>query len=209
MEDLLVEGAKSVNCPISQKTVRPFLIYLNELCKWNERTNLTGLNDQREIVVELFVDSLACGMALGPQKNDFIMDVGTGGGFPGIPLKIAFPDLHVTLVEPRLKKTAFLHHIIGLLGLDDIKVITRSVQEISKKLDFQSRYDNIFARAIKPDIILPNCRPLLKRSGRVVLCRSQVLEGCKEKWGMEIGKQLEYELPMNRGKRVLSLLQPI
>ena len=79
------------------------------------------------MVIELFVDSLACGLALSHEKNESIIDIGSGAGFPGIPLKIAYPDLEVTLLEPRLKKTAFLHHIIGTLNLKNIQVISRSV----------------------------------------------------------------------------------
>ena len=209
VENVLVEGAKSVSCPLSEKTIQAFLIYLNELIKWNERINLTGLNKKQDMVIELFVDSLACGMTLGPQKNENIIDIGSGGGFPGIPLKIVYPELKVTLVEPRLKKTAFLHHIIGTLRLKDIKVVSSTVEEISKDSDFQLIYDRIFARAIKTESVLPDGRVLLGHSGKIVLSKAQKLEKCEKNWGVKIDEEMSYELPMNHGKRVLTILKPI
>ena len=209
IENLFVEGAKSVFCPLSQKTIQPFLIYLHELIKWNERVNLTGLNNQQDMIIELFVDSLACGMALGPKKNEHIIDIGSGGGFPGIPLKIVFPDLQVTLVEPRLKKTAFLHHIIGTLGLKDIKVVTGTAQKITKNMEFISNFDRVFARAIKTESVLPDCRNLLAKSGRVVLCKAKNLGECEKNWGVQLDEEISYELPRNHGNRVLTILKPV
>ena len=104
LEKELYEGGKVVGCPLDFKSIEIFLSYLKELSNWNERINLTGLNKEIDMIIELFVDSLACGLALNPGKNESILDIGSGAGFPGIPLKIAYPDLEVALVEPRLKK---------------------------------------------------------------------------------------------------------
>ena len=88
LEELLYEGGKAVFCPLPRKSIKSFLSYLKELSDWNARVNLTGLKTVFDIVNELFVDSLACGLALSHKKNESIIDIGSGAGFPGIPLKI-------------------------------------------------------------------------------------------------------------------------
>jgi len=209
LEKLLYEGGKAVSCPLTSKSIKIFLCYLKELSNWNERVNLTGLKKEFDIVIELFVDSLACGLVLSHEKNESIIDIGSGAGFPGIPLKIAYPELEITLLEPRLKKTAFLHHIIGTLNLQNIHVISRSVQDLYQDRSFNLVYDKVIARAIKPDSIFPEARSLLTGSGRAVLCRSKRLGSCEENWGMRIEKEIDYGLPKGYGKRVLSILNPL
>lgn len=209
LDELLFEGGKAVSCPLSSESIKKFSLFLRELIKWNEKVNLTGLKKEFDIVIELFVDSLACGLALSPEKKDSIIDIGSGAGFPGIPLKIAYPELEITLLEPRLKKTSFLHHIIGTLSLNEVKVVSRSVQDLYKEGSFNFSYDKVIAKAIKPDSIFPEARFLLDKSGEVILCRSKSLVSCDQKWGMRIDRELNYELPYEYGKRVLSILKPI
>jgi 16S rRNA (guanine527-N7)-methyltransferase len=209
LEKLLYEGGKAVSCQLSPKSIKIFLFYLKELSDWNKRVNLTGLKEELEIVIELFVDSLACGLAISPEKNESIIDIGSGAGFPGIPLKIAYPELEVTLLEPRLKKTAFLHHIIGTLSLKNIHVISRSVQDLYRDGSFKLVYDKVIAKAIKPDSIFPEALSLLGSSGRAVLCRSKSLSSCEENWGMKVEREIDYELPNEYGRRVLSILKPL
>ena len=209
LEELLYEGGKAVFCPLSRESIKTFLSFLRELTEWKEKVNLTGLKNEFDMVTELFVDSLACGLALSHEKNESIIDIGSGAGFPGIPLKIAYPELEITLLEPRLKKTAFLHHIIGTLHLKNIQVISRSVQDLYQDGSFNILYDKAIARAIKPDSIFPEARFLLRGSGRTVLCRSRRLGSCEETWGMKVEREIDYELPNEYGKRVLSILKPL
>ncbi len=209
LEELLYEGGKAVSCPLSIESIKIFLFFLRELTEWNKRVNLTGLKNEFDMVMELFVDSLACGLALSPEKKESIIDVGSGAGFPGIPLKIAYPELEITLLEPRLKKTAFLHHVIGKLNLNHIHVVSRSVQDLRQDGSFNLVYDKVIARAIKPNSIFPEACFLLKREGRVVLCRSKRLGSCEENWGVGIDREIGYELPYKYGKRVLSILKPL
>lgn len=209
LEELLYNGGKAVSCPLSSEPIKTFLLFLNELGDWNKRVNLTGLKNEFDMVIELFVDSLACGLALNPEKKESIIDIGSGAGFPGIPLKIAYPQLEITLLEPRLKKTAFLHHIIGTLNLKLTHVISRSVQDLNQDSSFSLVYDKVIARAVNPDSIFPEARSLLNDSGRAVLCRSKRLDSCGKTWGMRVEREIEYELPHEYGKRVLSILEPI
>ena len=82
----------AIGCPLEIEQIENLYIYFKELSSWNEKVNLTGLTEESDIVVTLFIDSLACGLALSPEKNESVIDIGTGAGFPGIPLKIAYPE---------------------------------------------------------------------------------------------------------------------
>ena len=171
--------------------------------------NLTGLKNETDIVVTLFIDSLACGLALNSEKNEKIIDIGSGAGFPGIPLKIAYPELKIDLVEPRLKKTAFLHHVIGVLGLENIKAISRSAQDLSHDPSFNLAYDKVVSRAIKAESIFPVSCTFMNRAGRAILCRSKRLGSTGLGFGMSLVDEIDYELPHGYGSRVLSILQPM
>ena len=209
IKKLLSEGGIAVGCPLQSEQIENFHIYFNELRSWNQKVNLTGLTEELDIVVTLFIDSLACGIALSDEKNESVIDIGSGAGFPGIPLKIAYPKLGITLVEPRLKKTAFLHHIIGRLSLENIHVISRPIQEYCHDLSFDMLYDKVVARAIKTDSILPIAGSLLNQTGKVVLCRSKPLDTSVSSLGMALIKEFHYTLPNGYGNRVLSVLAPI
>ena len=119
-EDLLREGAKELGLHLEPSTLQQFLYYAEELLKWNTRINLTGLKTAQEVVVKHFLDSLA----VWPWVKDLdsLADIGTGAGFPGLPLKLVLPHLYLTLIEPTAKKTAFLHFVIAHLGLTEVEV---------------------------------------------------------------------------------------
>lgn len=209
IKEFLSRGAKAVGCPLLTEQIEKLFIYFKELCSWNNRVNLTGLKKETDIVVTLFIDSLACGLALNIEKNEKIIDIGSGAGFPGIPLKIAYPKLKIDLVEPRLKKTAFLHHIIGVLGLEHIKAFSRSAQDLSHDPSFTMAYDTVVSRAIKAESIFPVSCTFMNSSGKAVLCRSKGLGSTGLGFGMSLVKEIDYELPHGYGSRVLSVLKPM
>ncbi len=118
--DLLQEGAAVLNLPLSPACLEQFRFYLTELQRWNARVNLTGLRTDRDIVVKHFLDSLAVLAFLEPLAS--LADLGSGAGFPGLVLKLARPEMAVTLVEARTKKAAFLEYLIASLGLTGAEV---------------------------------------------------------------------------------------
>ena len=209
IKELLSRGAKTVGCPLLSGQIEQLFIYFKELCSWNNRVNLTGLKKETDIVVTLFIDSLAVGLALNTEKNEKIIDIGSGAGFPGIPLKIAYPELKIDLVEPRLKKTAFLHHIVGVLGLEDIKALSCSAQDLSHDPSFTKVYDKVVSRAIKAESIFPVSCALMSSFGKAVLCRSKRLGSTGLGFGMSLVEEIDYELPHGYGSRVLSVLKPL
>jgi len=142
---LLWTEAKKYGIVLSEYQLGLFQTYLDELWEWNQRTNLTGLSNRKRIAFELLLDSLIPAPFLSQRGT--LLDVGTGAGFPGIPLKIYNPDLVVHLLDANFKKGSFLKQAIRLLGVNDTAVITDRIEEASNSL-LPEGYDIITARAL-------------------------------------------------------------
>ncbi len=124
---LLIEGSKSFGLFLDGKTVGDFDLYLRELLKWNQKINLTAVRTEKEVVLKHFLDSISTIPYL-PESGS-LLDIGSGAGFPGIPLKIVKPGLRVTLIDSVRKKVDFQRHMIRTLGLKEIEAIHARVQD--------------------------------------------------------------------------------
>ncbi|MBI3806451.1 MAG: 16S rRNA (guanine(527)-N(7))-methyltransferase RsmG [Nitrospirae bacterium] len=204
---LLLDGAREVGVSLTDQNILELLIYLRKLISWNKKTNLTAIREDREIIVKHFVDSIACGQALGQSKSSSLLDVGAGAGFPGLPLKITHPELNLTLLEPSNKKTAFLRHIIGTLNLSQAVVVPKRIEDCSREPQYQGHFTDIITRALDVDQVIPFIRPLLAHSGRLILCRAKPLDAGLNLFGFQVKNEIAYELPYGYGKRVLSILE--
>ncbi|GJL56669.1 MAG: hypothetical protein NPIRA02_38010 [Nitrospirales bacterium] len=209
IEDLLVNGVSHVGVTLSDEAISKFVVYFHELCQWNAKVNLTSLSDESDIIVNLFVDSLAGSHAFDLDSAPSLADIGSGGGFPGIPLKIAFPQISLTLIEPKKKKTAFLHHIIGKLSLDRSMVKANTIQEFVKNKPADWSCDVVASKAIRPEDIFPAAISLLHPEGQMCMYRSQSLGEANSYYGMNLNREMSYELPYGYGMRILSILKPI
>jgi len=127
--DLLKAGLEELGLRHSEKQVEAFITYLDELKKWNKAYNLTALKTNRDIIIKHFLDSLLFVKAL-PSEALTLADIGSGAGFPGIPIKIMWPKLSVFLVEPTQKKAIFLRHICSKLQLKHIEIIDKRIEEV-------------------------------------------------------------------------------
>ena len=143
--------------------------YADELVAWNQKYNLTSITTAEDIRVKHFLDSLSCRLAMQDAPAGRMIDVGTGAGFPGLPLKVLYPHMQLTLVESVAKKTAFLSHIVQDLGLDAVEVITERAEAIGQQPAHRAQYDWALARAVASlPILLEYLLPLVKVGGRVV-----------------------------------------
>jgi len=161
----LIEGAAKLGLKLSSYQLEQFDIYYRELVDWNNRVNLTTIIDSKDAQIKHFLDSLTVITAL-KQRNNIgnmrFIDVGTGGGFPGIPLKIALPDIKMVLLEATAKKAAFLSHLIEKLGMKNIDVITGRAEEAAQNPQYREQFDIVLSRAVAAlpvlvELTLPFC----------------------------------------------------
>ena len=193
---------------LSREQLGLFEAYLHELSGWNGKTNLTSLTQPQEIIIKHFVDSLACSKGIVRFDNNLtLLDIGSGAGFPGLPLKIAFPEISVSLLEPTSKKIAFLRHMVGTLRLSNVKAIPKTLQAFAADRANHGMFPFVISRALNMSPIIDHCLELCTAEGRLILCRSKPLSEKEELGGFEIDRELSYDLPCGYGYRVLTILK--
>lgn len=204
----LARWSSDIGVPLSHEQLGLFQTYVRELQVWNSKTNLTSLTDPQEIIAKHFVDSLACSKGIAMFGNDVnILDIGSGAGFPGLPLKIAFPKINVTLLDPASKKIAFLRHMIGTLQMTNVKAIQKTLQAFAADLANHRTFSCVITRALSMSSIIPRCLELLTAEGRLILCRSRPFSEHEALGGFEVEGELSYDLPCGYGHRVLTILK--
>jgi 16S rRNA (guanine527-N7)-methyltransferase len=166
MEEI-IKGAGKLGIRLNAKQVKQFELYYRELIAWNKKINLTAITDYSSVQVKHFLDSLTIILAVPQEevgKSDFnIIDIGTGAGFPGVPLKILFPQPRLVLIEPTAKKTVFLHHIIRSLKLENVEVLNSRAEEAAHLLPYREQFSLVLSRAVAllptlVELTLPFCR---------------------------------------------------
>lgn len=165
---LLADTAASWGLPLSADQLRQFARYADELLAWNAHTNLTAITNREAIYVRHFLDSLVLARFWGDAPASLV-DIGTGAGFPGVPLKILRPPLALTLVDSVGKKTAFLRHLVVILGLNQVRVITGRAEELGRDPREREQYDVVTARAVADLRVLAEYGLPLLRVGGVLL----------------------------------------
>ena len=205
--DVLIDGASTFGIELGKSQVSALASYYRELDRWNQKINLTSIHDTKETAIKHFLDSLLYSQALEQRKDISLLDVGSGAGFPGLPLKILVPELHVTLLEPNEKKTSFLRHIIGTLDLQDVSVVSRSLRDFSCVMSRHDRFSYITARAVSVEQVLPFSVPLLEERGCVIFCLAKALDYDSEQHGFKVSRVIDYELPYGFGHRALTVLE--
>ena len=171
----LTHGAQQFNLTLSETQQQAFDQYRHELIAWNEKVNLTRIIEPEEIIVKHFLDSLS----LYPLLSDFpanfsLIDVGTGAGFPGLPLKIVLPDIRLSLLESTHKKTTFLQHIVDTLNLTGVTIVTARAEEAGRQPAHCQRYDVAVARAVAAlPTLAEYTLPLVKVGGTVIVQKGQ------------------------------------
>ena len=165
IDNLLVDGAGELGLRLSSAQVAAFAVYLEEITRWSARTNLTAFRRPQDIVRLGFLDSLAC-LPLVPPEAIRAIDIGSGAGFPGLPLKLVRPDLLFTLVEASRKKATFLQHVVRQLGLVGVRVARQRGETLASVPEEVGIYDLALARAVAaPSVQGRLVRPFLRVGG--------------------------------------------
>jgi len=160
-DELLRDGLLELGLAFSEDQVNSFMTYLTELKKWNKTYNLTGLKKDEDIIIKHFLDSLLY-LKVIPNGEIKVADVGSGAGFPGIPIKIIRPEIEMYLIEPSGKKAAFLRHIIGTLRTEKIEVIEKRIEDLGKGQESFLSVDIAVTRA------LFSIKDFVKKSSHIV-----------------------------------------
>lgn len=166
--ETLARGAQALGLPLTPHQRGLFETYYRELTDWNRRINLTAIVGYQKVQTRHFLDSLSVALALPPGASR-VIDIGTGAGFPGVPLKIALPHLHMVLVESVAKKTAFLRHLLSSLGLEGVEVLTGRAEEAAHRPGYREAFDAVLSRAVAPlTVIAELALPLARMGGRAI-----------------------------------------
>ena len=148
--NLLHEGCRELRIPIDARQEQQFMRHYTTLTEWNQRINLTSIVQPEAVQTLHFLDSLTVANVLpvGVLQNGRVLDIGSGAGFPGIPLKIAFPGIKLELIESTAKKVKFLYHLIDHLGLDGVEVRLGRAEDLANNPKLRERFDVVLARGL-------------------------------------------------------------
>ena len=208
--EVLITGSKILEVVLSSDQVDRYLSYLALLSQWNDTFNLTSISDPVAVVRLHFLDSLAITPFL--DKSGPLLDIGSGAGFPGMPLKIIFPSMAITLVEPRRKRANFLRALIRHLQIKDVNIIEGRVEDLTPKL--AGSFSTVTLRAVgNLEFLLPLIRPLLQPGGKCLVMHGpkgnsyfSSLSALVPKHGFSKIKLHEYVLPLGSESRTVLIL---
>jgi len=205
-EEFILE-LKKINIILSEEQLEQLNKYYKILVEENKKINLTGITAKKEVYLKHFYDSLASAPLI-ENKNIKLCDIGSGAGFPGVVLKIAYPELDVTLVDSLEKRTKFLNYLIKELNLENIKVETARIEEYSRKN--QEKFDIVASRAVASiPVILEMASQLVKVKGYFIILKAKVeeellkSENALKTLNFRLEKMYQFELPVEQSTRTI------
>jgi 16S rRNA (guanine527-N7)-methyltransferase len=201
MEKLIQDAQALFNIHITGRQVMAFTTFEKELLEWNQKFNLTAIRDVESIRTKHFLDSLSCVLAWKGTLPNQLIDIGTGAGFPGIPLKILYPNMKLTLVESVGKKAMFCQHIVRVLHLGNVEVIQARAEDLGQDAKHREKYDWAVARAVANlNVLSEYLIPLVKIGGTMLAQKGE--SGPAEAQSAEhamkmLGGKLKHLIPVN------------
>lgn len=218
MDERLVEGAAEFGIKLSEIQMGQFRLYHERMVEWNEMMNLTRIIEWEHVVGRHFLDSLSVVDALPSEalySNATLLDVGSGAGLPGVPLKIIFPDLNVTLLEVTQKKALFLEQVVADLGLPGLDVRTGRAEDLAREPDLREAFDTVVARAVaKLNVLVELMAGFCKVGGVVIAQKSsapddeiRLASKAIKTMGVEVGEVREVDFAGSEGPRSLVVLR--
>lgn len=216
-EEQLRVAAEAIGVELNDTQIGQFLKYYEILVEWNSFMNLTGITEYEEVIQKHFVDSLALCKAINVSEAESLIDIGTGAGFPGIPLKIAYPHLQVTLLDSLQKRIKFLNEVVSQLGLTGVETIHGRAEDFAKPSMKRESYDLCVSRAVANLASLSEyCLPYVKVGGYFIPYKSGKIEEEMESskkavflLGGKIEEEVKFMLPESDISRSLIKIKKI
>ena len=215
MKDLSQQARALIGLQLNRAQLAALDTYERELLSWNARFNLTAIDDPKKIRTKHFLDSLTCLLAMRNAPMERVIDIGTGAGFPGIPLKIICPNMRLTLVESVGKKAAFCQHIVEILRLRDVEVLPERAEAVGLSTAHRESYDWALARAVATmSTLMEYLLPLVRVGGRALAMKgeggpaeAQAAEGAMRLLGGHLQQLLPVTLPGVEDQRYLIIVE--
>lgn len=175
--ETLRRGLRELKIELNEEQIQQFVTYYEVLVEWNSFMNLTAITEFQEVIIKHFLDSLALVNAVDLDKKGSVIDIGTGAGFPGIPLKIAYPHLKITLLDSLNKRIKFLNEVIQKLNLEGVETIHGRAEDFAKQAVYREQYDLCVSRAVANLSSLSEyCLPYVKINGQFIPYKSGNIE---------------------------------
>ena len=217
--EFLKDSLKELNITCTDEMTERFVKFHSLLCEWNSFMNLTAITQWNDVVTKHFADSLSLSKCVDDMTDVSysLLDIGTGAGFPGIPLKIAYPKLDITLMDSLNKRIGFLNEVIKDLNLSDIRAIHSRAETLGHNSDYRQNFDLVVSRAVANMTVLSElCLPYVKVGGRFICYKTdsseeEVREASKalDILGGEVSDCIEFRLPMSDITRRLYVISKV
>lgn len=212
--ELLREEAKKIGINLSDDQVNKFSIYMDYLLEYNSHTNLTSIKNPEDVIIKHFLDSISIEKFLNIKENSKVADIGTGAGFPGVPLKICSPKINLTLIDSLNKRITFLKNLISKLDIE-ADIFHARAEELGNNSKFREKFDLVVSRAVAPlNILCEYCLPYVKVGGCFVALKGPIIleelknsENAISSLGGNLESEFSFELPFEKGKRTILIVR--
>jgi len=218
--ELLLKGAGKFGISLTQNQEGKFFKYMELLKEWNSKVNLTSIEEDNDIILKHFIDSLSIMPCIKTyidsikNKNISLIDVGTGAGFPGIPVKIAYNEINMVLLDSLSKRIKFLNEVISQLGLEGIKSVHSRAEDSGMNVEYREKFDISVARAVSSlPVLLEYCLPFVKVEGLFIAMKGSdatEIDTCKNALdilGGKIEEVINFQLPFSDIKRNIIIIK--
>ncbi len=208
-EEQFLQALKEKGIELTEKQIAQFKMYFEELVEWNEKMNLTAITDEPSVYLKHFYDSISAAFYVDLNGKKKLCDVGAGAGFPSIPIKICFPELHVTIVDSLNKRIGFLNHLAEKLQLENVEFVHARAEDFGQNKAYREKFDIVTARAVaRLSVLSELCIPLVKKGGIFVAMKGaaakEELVDAKRPLtvlGAKIQKDYSFLLPVEDSER--------
>lgn len=209
MKEKLYELCKNNEIDLSDKQLEQFQIFYDYMIEMNQVMNLTSITEEDEVILKHFYDSMSVVKYYDFESGEHVIDVGTGAGFPGIPLAILLPKIQFTLMDSLNKRITFLKNVVEKCGLKNVECIHSRAEELAKDEEYREKYDICVSRAVANlSVLLEYCIPFIKKGGKFISYKSISSEeeltdskNAQNKLCCKLKNNISFELPDTDNKR--------